>query len=296
MLLAGLLGSLAYDFDVDKLMGLDEFLIRIAETWKQEAKVKACKASLLSFNGSRLGTTSFARSCVWLHQEMAMYVDVIKIGVIGLTLLLAAGCTQSSDTATERKSQQAGQPLSPVEVAGHIVAIQGAAITGDQQGVRRQMESFNESFRKSIKLADGTRRIEREAARTAAKRVDGVRSVVWLDHVNLFAIVVRNEQRSYRTIDEICMELEPLGDTLGVVVNLQSGAATNGDQLEILSRNCQLRPGERAMFQTHRQVDVIDPAIRARHKAVTAAAQSEADHKTQQAEVMRILDANTPDM
>jgi len=96
--------------------------------------------------------------------------------------------------------------------------------------------------------------------------VGGVRSVVWIDNTNLFAIVARNEDRSYATIDAVCMQLEPLGDTLGVVVNLQSGAATNGDELAILSRNCQLKPGERALLQPTRQIDVVDPSVRAQHK------------------------------
>jgi hypothetical protein len=94
--------------------------------------------------------------------------------------------------------------------------------------------------------------------------------VVWFDRENLFAIVERNEQKSYQTIDAICMKLEPLGDTLGVVVNVQSGAAATGDDLEILSRNCQLAPGDRAMLQKNRQIDVIAPEIREQHKANNA--------------------------
>ena len=41
---------------------------------------------------------------------------------------------------------------------------------------------------------------------------------------------------SLGTIDDICVGLEPLGDTLGVVVNLQSRAAKSGDELEIPRR------------------------------------------------------------
>lgn len=55
-----------------------------------------------------------------------------------------------------------------------------------------------------------------------------------------------------------------------MVVNLQSGAATNGDELEILSRNCQLDPGDRAFMRKARQVDVLSPEIRAQHKANNA--------------------------
>ena len=157
--------------------------------------------------------------------------------------------------------------MNAVTTAAHIAGARAAAIVGDQERVQANVHALNESFRKSIRLADPARVVDREAARTAAKVVDGVRSVVWIDNTNLFAIVARNEDRSHATVDEVCMQLEPLGDTLGVVINLQSGAATNGDELEILSRNCQLKPGERALLQPNRRIDVIDPAIRAQHKA-----------------------------
>ena len=94
-----------------------------------------------------------------------------------------------------------------------------------------------------------------------------MRSTVWFDQHNFFVIVESNELKSQQTIDAICHQLDPLGDTLGVVVNVQSGAATNGDDLQILSRDCQLAPGDRAFMQRERQVDVVSPAIRAQHKA-----------------------------
>ena len=76
-----------------------------------------------------------------------------------------------------------------------------------------------------------------------------------------------SEGRNQATIDAVCIALEPLGDTLAVVVHLQSAAARTGDELEVLSRNCQLAPGDRALFQQDRQLDVIPPEIRARHQA-----------------------------
>lgn len=156
-------------------------------------------------------------------------------------------------------------------MATQIADIRAAAILGDQKAVDKNMKAMNEDFRKSLKLADPANPVDRELARQAARKISGVRSVVWLDRENFFVIVDKNELRSYETIDNICLELEPLGDTLGVVVNLQSGAATNGDELEILSRNCQLQPGERGFLQRERKVDVIDPEIRKIHKANNSA-------------------------
>ena len=220
----------------------------------------------------------------------------ILIVVLFATCSLLA-CTRSTEPA-QRKPQQAGQPLDPVELAARIVTTRAAAIVGDQQAVGDQLHAINEDVRRSIKLADATRRVDRESARLAARRVAGVRSVAWIDHENLFVIVATDEARSYGTIDAICLELEALGDTLGVVVNLQSGAASNGDTLEILSRNCQLLPGDRALLQAHRQVDVISPLIRAQHRANNPAvdAQALAEWKRSNAEAMRAIEDDTPEM
>ena len=168
---------------------------------------------------------------------------------------------------------------------------------GDQEGVRRNMEAFNDDFRRSIKLADPARRVDRDAARSAIRHVEGVRSVAWIDHENLLVIVSSNEARNQRTIDDICIGLEPLGDTLGVVVNLQSGAAQSGDELEILSRNCQLAPGDRGFMQRHRQVDVVAPQLRAEHKRNNARPPVDPDRlRREQDETMRVLEATTPEM
>lgn len=183
-----------------------------------------------------------------------------------IVALLACGsllaCARSTESP-ERKPQRAGQPLDPVELAARIAASRAAAAVGDQQALEANLQAIAEDYRKSIKLADPARSVDRESARQAARRIDGVRSVAWIDRENLFVIVSSNAARSYATIDAICLELESLGDTLGVVVNLQSGAATNGDDLEILSRNCQLAPGDRAFLQAERQIDVIPAGIRA---------------------------------
>ena len=187
---------------------------------------------------------------------------------LGICVVLLSSCTQQSNQ--ENKLQQAGQPLNSAEMAAKVAKLRVAALVGDQKAVQDEMKAINEDFRKSIKLADPAQAVDREKARQIAKQVNGVRSVVWLDRENLFAIVERNEQKTYSTIDAICIGLEPLGDTLGVVVNLQSGAAKNGDELEILSRNCQLEPGDRAFMQRNRKIDVVDPEIRKQHKVNNA--------------------------
>lgn len=192
------------------------------------------------------------------------FTPTIPIAVVILSGLFLLACGERPE---ERRPQQAGQPLDPVETAARLAVMRVAAVTGNQDELVRQAHEITQDMRRSIRLADPALAVDRESARRVAKQVAGVRSVVWIDAHNLFAIVEENDQRTYAKIDEVCLELESLGDTLGVVVNLQSGAARTGDELEILSRDCQLAPGERALLQRRRQIDVLDPAIRREHKA-----------------------------
>lgn len=206
--------------------------------------------------------------------QFALEVIVVRktCPAVVLTLAFLSACSAQpapeSEAVTRRPQRNDDQH--PGAALGHILAADVAAIAGDRDGVRKQMKAAQDAFRRDNKIPDSGRVVDHELARVAAKRVAGVRSAVWLDRENLLLIVSENAQKSYETIDQVCMELEPLGDTLGVVVNLQSGAATNGDELEILSRNCQLDPGDRAFMRKARQVDVLSPKIRAQHKANNA--------------------------
>lgn len=164
--------------------------------------------------------------------------------------------------AAAKAPQQAGQPLNPLAVAGDIVAARGAALRGDQRGVRANARQLADDFRRSIKLPDATRPIDHEAARAAVRPLAGVRSSAWVDRSNLLVMVDGAQYRNMETIDRVCDALAPLGDTLAVVVNLQNVAATNSHEADTLSRNCQLPDGERALLQQKRQIDALDPATR----------------------------------
>jgi len=54
---------------------------------------------------------------------------------------------------------------------------------------------------------------------------------------------------------------------LAVVVNVQDMTATTSEGAEYVSRNCQLQPGDRALGQANRKVDVLDPATLRAFKA-----------------------------
>ena len=205
--------------------------------------------------------------------------------------LCLAGCSApQAEKAAQRRPQQAGQPIDPLRTAGHIAGARVSALVGDQQGVRRNMDAMSDDLRRAMKLADANRPIDREAARSVARTIAGVRSANWIDRHNLLVRVEGAALRSQQTIDELCLRLEPLGDTLAVVVHLQDTAPVDRDGMDTLSRNCQLALGDHAMFQRGRQVDALEPGVRATHRATAermgreaAREQSEGDRKALEA-------------
>ena len=179
-----------------------------------------------------------------------------------------AGCTaQQPEAAQSPRPQQAGQPIDPVRTAGHLAGARLSALAGDHAGVQRNTDAMAEDLRRSMKLADASRPIDREAARAVARGLPGVRSANWIDRHNLLVRVDGAQLRRQQTIDALCLSLEPLGDTLAVVVHLQDAAPATRDGMDTLSRNCQLAPGDQSMFHGARNVDVLDPAIRAQQRA-----------------------------
>src|SRR5688572_13585404 len=97
-----------------------------------------------------------------------------------LSLAMIAGCTRDAEPAAPRP-QQAGQPLDPAETAARVAAMRAQALLGDKEGVKRNMEALNDDMRRSMKLPDPARPIDREQARKAIRGVNGVRSVAWID-------------------------------------------------------------------------------------------------------------------
>jgi hypothetical protein len=206
-----------------------------------------------------------------------------------LSCALLAGCTgEAADTPA---LEQAGQPVNAAELAARAVVARAAAATGQHEVAQAQLAAMGDDVRRAIKLADPHRPVDRERARDAARSVPGVRSVAWVDAANLFVIVERNAQKTAATIDRVCLALQPLGDTLGVVVNLQSGEARNAVELQLLSRNCQLPPGERAFLQTHKDLNVVPDAVWAQHEANQ---RRYADDPRDPDAAIRVLEATTP--
>jgi hypothetical protein len=188
--------------------------------------------------------------------------------LIGLVAVSIAACGQqaSDKTAENPRPQQAGQPLNTYATAGHILAARAAVVAGDTRAAEQHVNAMAHDLARSARIRDVHRPVDHEAARVAVRPLPGVRSSVWIDADNLLVMVDGQKFRHMDMIDQVCLALEPLGDTLGVVVNLQDVAARNGDEAETLSRNCQLPEGQRAFMQTKRQVDAISPEVREQFK------------------------------
>lgn len=184
-----------------------------------------------------------------------------------------AGCTASGDgnMETQRRPEQAGQPAHPLVMAGHAIAADAAALAGDRPAVQAHLQSMQHDMLRSMRVPDASRPVDHEAARAAIRDLEGVRSSAWVDRTNLLVLVGGGRYRSMATIDRICLALEPLGDTLAVVVNLQDVTATTPEGADTLSRNCQLPEGQQAFMQTKRRMDVVDPELRRVFRAQQAA-------------------------
>lgn len=187
---------------------------------------------------------------------------MLLVGIAGLL----SGCLQA-EANPERRPQQTGQPMDQAVASVRILKMQAAAMTGNDAMVRREFDGIHQDMMRSMKIADPARRIDPESARSVVHGLPGVRSVAWVDRENLLIRVNDAASRSQRGIDQVCMALEPLGDTLAVVVHLQDASARGGSALDTLSRNCQLQPGDHAFLHTQKRMDVLEPEVRAQYHA-----------------------------
>jgi hypothetical protein len=190
----------------------------------------------------------------------------MMVAAMAAALGLAA-CGAQPQQDPPRRPQQAGQPMDPLRTAAQLAEVRVSALAGNQAGVQQGMQAMHTDMLRAMKLADPSRPIPQEAARGIARAMPGVRSANWMDRHNLLLRVDGAHLRSHQTIDALCLALEPLGDTLAVVVHVQDAAAATRDGMDTLSRNCQLASGDHAMFQRARQVDLLDPGVRAQHRA-----------------------------
>ena len=189
---------------------------------------------------------------------------VLGILVGALATLALTGCQRSTPNgaAEKRKPEQAGQPANPYKAAGRIAAARASVTVGNTDAAEQHIMAVATDITRSARMPDVYRPIDRESARAAVRGIPGVRSSTWLDRENLIVMVDGQRHRSMTMIDDVCLALEPLGDTLAVVINVQDVSATTADDATTLSRNCQLPEGQRAFMQKKRQVDVVSRELR----------------------------------
>jgi hypothetical protein len=181
--------------------------------------------------------------------------------------LALAGCQSQTSDATSREKAQQDQRVTPISVAKHVAAARAAALMGDQKAVQQNVQGMANDMLHDAHIPDASRPINREAARAAIQPLAGVRSVVWIDHDNLLVLVGGAQYRNLSMVGRACDALAPLGDTMGVVVNVQDVTATTSEGADAVSRDCQFPEGQRAFMQSKRQVEALDPATRRVFKA-----------------------------
>ncbi|MEO8673773.1 MAG: hypothetical protein ABI411_20890 [Tahibacter sp.] len=178
----------------------------------------------------------------------------------------ALGASVPTASAGPRQTQ-AGQPIDPLAIAAEVARAHTAGVMGDRDGVQRHAAVIKDQFARSLRMPDPARRIDPESARAAVRPIPGVRSAIWMDPQNLLVMVDGAQYRQSAMIDQACLALQPLGDTLAIVVNVQDVSSTTRDGASTISRNCQLPEGQRAFLQAKRQVDAIAPELRETFKA-----------------------------
>ncbi|MFO1516054.1 MAG: hypothetical protein U1F22_03920 [Lysobacterales bacterium] len=184
-------------------------------------------------------------------------------GPLSLVAIAAlAACSRTPEPPPAPRPPQAGQTRDAAAAAAHVLAARGAALRGDSAAMQQEAAAASDAFMRAARVPNPSRPIDREAARAAVRPLTGVRTAVWMDAANLIVMVDGQAYRNQAMIDRVCLALDPLGDTLAVVVNLQDVTAKNPDDATTLSRNCQLPEGQRAVGQGRRQIDAVSPELR----------------------------------
>ncbi len=193
------------------------------------------------------------QSIPWLRghglRRMHGRLSSIRVAALGTFACKREAVDKSAE---QPRPQQTGQPVNPVKLAAHLRAARVPAVSGKSRAGEEHITV----------VATEPRRF----ARAAVRAIDGARTSLWLDRENLVVMVGGKRHRSMETIDRVYVAIEPLGDTLVVIVNEQDITAKNGDEAETLSRHCQLPEGERAFLQKRREVDVVAPEVGAQLK------------------------------
>ena len=196
-------------------------------------------------------------------------------------------------------AMQADGVTDPATVSRYMTAIRAAAATDDQNTMRANVDAMDQASRQAMRLVDPGRAVDREAARAAVQQLPDVRAAGWIDRTRMLVVVARDDLRNEAMIETVCRRLEPVGDTVGVVVSVQGRAATSGRLPRETGRRCRLAPGERIEPQpqsvpqsTATGVD----ALREQVESNSAPAEDDSSREQRNEEACRILEETTPEM
>lgn len=181
---------------------------------------------------------------------------------LGAAWVVLAACGPTPTNTTAQADRQDQPRTTPWSVARHVAGARMAALGGDQKALQGHVDAMSRDILHDARIPDPTRPMPQEAARARVGRVAGVRAATWIDHDNMLVLVGGAQYRDMAMVDRICDALAPLGDTLGVVVNVQDVTATTSAGADAVSRDCQLPEGQRAFAQRRRQIEALDPALR----------------------------------
>ena len=187
----------------------------------------------------------------------AVITAVVAAAFLGFAFFPSRPTANAGPSSVNATAAPHALPTSPPPLAHTAQPAAPQRIANLQPIVEPINKATTEFLRQTGRMPDPNRPIDREAARQATRKLDGVRSAFWIDRENLMVMVDGSERRSMATIDQVCIALQPLGDTLSVIVNVQDITAQNPDAATTLTRNCQLPEGQRAFGQSKRQVDVV---------------------------------------
>lgn len=244
------------------------------ERWSTKSEVNSLRSAAFGIGAFVDRFASSTSSAVRVRSVVRLAGVMLALGLSSVAVV-ALVITKPSHTISSATGNRAGGlsiERGDEQDARAYDAIATAATPRDsrsQSGMQQKpAERAARFMTNSLNMADPNGRIDPESARLVLRRIVGVRSVVWMDQTLMIVRVDNAERRSMRMINEVCDALDPLGDTLGVVVGLQNANARNGDEMETLTRNCKLAEGQRALGQHKRQVDTVSPQVRAQFKAM----------------------------
>ena len=244
------------------------------ERWMRRSAVTASRSAAFGIGALVERFTTGTKSVGRVRRKMSFVGVTLAVGLMSLATL-ALVSKKSSNPPSNTSGNKAGVvSVAAGDALGTGARDTAAAVASLRDSLSRSAmkqqagEHVSRFVANTLYMADPDGRVDPESARLVVRRIAGVRSVVWMDQTHMIVRVDSAQRRSMQMIDEVCVALDPLGDTMGVVVALQNANARNGDEMETLIRNCKLSEGQRALGQRRRQIDTVSPEVRAQFKAM----------------------------